>query len=244
MSLKRKDLIREKMILNNKTISLVRLDKFYSLGNLNINNYKLRELNELIANSQSDEIGLVVSPVSTMPNIAGHLARGYGKNLTIYYTKKNNSILEFESNFSDVKLIYKPGMYSVAKSIAKKEFKGDLLFKNESVIYRDVIEDTKCMKFLDGKNIHIIVGSGFTFNSLLIGFEKYNIRPKKITAYRVGMQVNVGSFLYKINLVDLTKIWKYEDEVDMMFNPNYEAKMLKYCASTDNFEDEDFFLII
>lgn len=227
-----------------KLVRLVRLDEWYSLQNENIKNYKLRELNDLISKSKSDKIGLVVSTVSTMPNIAGVLSRIYGKKLTLYYTKKTEDMTDFQLKFPEFEAIYKPGMYSVAKSIAKKEFDGDLLFKNENVIYEDVVDDAKYLKFLHSSNIHIVLGSGFTFNSFLEGFEKYDIKPNKITVYRVGMEVKVGSFLFKINYIDLTKIWKYEDRVNFIFNPNYEAKMLKYCSDTGNFEDGDFFLII
>jgi hypothetical protein len=241
----------QKKRINEKTLNVVRLDKLWEMPNSNIKNYKIREYNELIRKNPRAVYSAIASPYSQSDLIVIELSKLYGKQAVIYYTKKDTTKY---ADIDDVELVYLGGRLSITKNLAKKQFRtkysNGYFVSAEGLdgdVFRSVSKDASEWEFLNDQNIHINVGSGMTALSIMHGFLKTNIKPKKIICYQTGMELLFDKYrgvtgLFNLKIVKLP--WKYEDKIEYEdFNPIYDAKVLKYLTTND-FEDEDYFLNI
>ena len=251
-------------IINGKTLYFLQLDSLWTIPNIDVRNYKCREFDEIIRHHEADTYAYFGSSHSEGNIIVSALCRRYNKQAIIYYNNTHAHRLP-ECETLGAKLIHlHSGSYMFAKNEAHTHFMTQVAPKSKAhwivvgtnkdePIYQSVMQDAADMTFLKKQNIHINIGSGMTCFSLLAGWLDAGITPKSISGYETGMHIKYSERYFLLHEAQQKGIvfkssrlpWNYVDKIEEgNLNQTYDAKVLRYLKTSDQFEDGDYFIVI
>lgn len=248
-------------IVDNKKLHIVYLDSLWTIPGVDLHNYKLREFDEVFRKTNAEYYGSIGSSQSESSLIVLNLARLYGKKAVIYYLKKSELEEKF-AKYEDCAIFhYIGGRLSVGKYLAFNHFqqhyntnpKKPQVFigtgtKHQETLYHTVSDDARGLTFLEGRRVHINVGSGMTMFSLLDGLLRAGIKPSEVVAYQTGMNPPWKKYItitdnFRLKLIRVP--WEYHDQIwELDLNPHYDGKVLKYLKENKTFDDGDYLLSI
>ena len=237
-------------IENRYGLNLMRFDELNEL--YGIKNYKIKEFEEVMKRyPEVCTYGVLSSSYSQSSLIVASLCKKYNKKAIVYYMKRTK-IIEDAENMGAETIKLNVTRLAIGTGVAKKMFgdKGAFIStgtNNNEEIYKTVSADAKkYLKDLNNKRIHINVGSGMTFFSLLTGLITIGVYPK-FSVYETAMEVKYSKYSIT-NYFDITKYkmpYKYEEEIVFdEFNKIYDAKMFKYMFDNKTYENGDYVVVI